>query len=309
MLPPELARPIDDLMKADLQVWRDGCFVWLLISTVVVGIGILCEGPEVWHQTIGVIRALERHTPPWIPLLASFGWLLIAAGVIGEGITEAMVSTADGNLQTFNDIVLAEAQTESAFALERAAHAEATARGFDAQIAESDAKAKSAEATAKKFESQIAEAQRLAAESAKEAESERLERIKLEAAVAPRRLSLDQQRRIADACRKFRGHLVMLESYSPDGESFSLGEQILASFRAAGIIVADSRAGMTVTGGFDFGVHVRGPESERGFASTLVDALSSIGNLKVFPVNDPGPKIGSMSLGGGQEIARNSVES
>ena len=200
MLPPELAGPIDELMKTDLQLWRDGCFAWLLISTAIVGIGILFEGPEVWHQTIGTFRQPGRNTPSWVTLLASFGCLLIAAGVIGEGITEAMVSKADGNLQTFNNIVLAEAQRESAFALERAAHAEATARGFDVQIAKSNAAAKSAEATAKGFEAQIAGAQRDAAESkketarlTKEAESERLARMKLQKQISPRRLTGQQK--------------------------------------------------------------------------------------------------------------------
>ena len=55
-----------------------------------------------------------------------------------------------------------------------------------------------------------------------------------------------------------------------------------------------------VTGQFDIGVHVRAPDKEYAFASTLANALSSIGKLKVFPVNDPEPRVGSVMSGGGQ---------
>jgi hypothetical protein len=75
----------------------------------------------------------------------------------------------------------------------RTAQAEATAKGFDLRISESDAKAKSAEATAKGFEAQIANAQRDAAASKKEAESERLARVELQRELEPRRLTGKQK--------------------------------------------------------------------------------------------------------------------
>jgi hypothetical protein len=240
--------------------------------------------------------SMDRSEYPrrdWVKKWSALGWVLIVLGVMGEGWFEAQVSKYDSALSNITDTVVAEAQKESA-------NAEATAKGFDARIAESDAKAKSAEATAKKFESQIAEAQRDAAESKKEAETERLERVKLEALVAPRSLSLDQQRRIADACRKFHGHGVLVKSYGTDGEGAALAEQIIAALRAADVVVADSRGTEIVAGEFDSGVHVRAPEVEHEFASTIAGALSSIGKLKVFPINDLEPRVGSGMSGGGQ---------
>jgi hypothetical protein len=135
----------------------------------------------------------------------------------------------------------------------------------------------------------------------KDAEGLKAENLKLEAIIAPRSLSLGQQRRIADACRKFHGHGVLVKSYGTDGEGFALAAQIIAALRAADVVVADSRAAEMTVGEFDTGVHVRAPDAEYEFASTLANALSSIGKLKVFPVNDPEPKVG---VSWGEEASR-----
>lgn len=138
------------------------------------------------------------------------------------------------------------------------------------------------------------------------AESERLERIKLEAIVAPRSLSLEQQRLIVASLHRFSGHSVRLSSYGLDGEGAALGAQIISALRSAGIVVEDSRASFISTGGFELGVHVRGPDADRDFISGLAGALSSIGKLQVF-VNGPsfraGATIGgSAAMGGGATI-------
>jgi hypothetical protein len=138
------------------------------------------------------------------------------------------------------------------------------------------------------------------------AEAERLERIKLEAAVAPRSLSLDQQRRIASACEKFRGHGVLVSSYGMDGEAAALAMQIISALRVAKIVVADARSSITVAGGFEDGVHVRGPDAEQDFISSLGTALSSMGKLKVS-VNDPQPRLGAAMGGGGQSFPPGTV--
>jgi hypothetical protein len=72
--------------------------------------------------------------------------------------------------------------------------------------------------------------------------------------------------------------------------------------RAADVIVADSTGAEIPAGGFDSGVHVRAPVKELDFATAIADALSTIGKLKVFPVNDPEPKAGAVMGGGGQSF-------
>ena len=52
-----------------------------------------------------------------------------------------------------------------------------------------------------------------------------------------------------------------------------------------------------VTGGFESGVHVRGPNAERDFIAALSGALSAIGGLRTF-ANDAPPRT-SMEMDGG----------
>jgi hypothetical protein len=310
----QAANALDLANRANLTHLRDWWFDGLLICTAVVGIGLLMEAPEIIHDMWGIskrksielkywltpsIDRRERHAQDWMKRLTAAGWVLIVLGVMGEGLSEGFVHKYDTALSILNDAIVSEAQKESA-------HAEATAKGFDAQIAKSNAAAKSAEATARGFEAQIAGAQRDASESKKEAEAERLERTKLEAAVAPRSLSLDQQKRIANACRAFQRHGVLIRSYGMDGEAAALGGQIIATLRAANLVVVDGRGSITVSGGFDTGVHIRGPATENWFADTLGQALSVIGDLKVA-VNDPEPSMGAIIGGGGQAFTPGSI--
>ncbi len=297
-----------ELLQAHLKGLRDWNFHWLLGCTFTVGLGLLIELPEIVHDECEIwgkksreLRywlspSIERKKYPkrdWVKHWSALGWVLIVLGVMGEGWFEAQVSKYDSALSNLTTAAVAEAQQKSA-------QAEAIAKGFDKQIAESNAKAASAEATAKGFEAQIADAQRDAATSEKEAESERLERTKLEAAVAPRSLSLEQQRQIRDVCRRFRGHNILVESYGIDGEAAALGTQIISLLQdGTGINVLDNRGRSFTAGGFDVGIHVRDPSGKDGdFASTLGEALSSIGKLNVH-VNDPFPKTTGAFFGGG----------
>src|SRR5229473_7170861 len=125
---PELLSHLDELIRADLQEMRDLYFLWLLIATGAVLLGILMEGPEVVLDLSDGFRRRRNsnlgtknaHHPLWVLILSSIGWFLIFSGVIGEGISEGLVSWADGSLQTFNDILLAGATDRAAKANERA---------------------------------------------------------------------------------------------------------------------------------------------------------------------------------------------
>jgi hypothetical protein len=203
---PLVGQAIGLATKANLQHWRDIYFDCLLACTGIVGLGLLMEVLEIKHDVLEAVGRKSRElkyrlalpidrreypeASPLAKVLSTVGWVLIVVGVTGEGVFEGFVSKYDAALSRVTDTVVAEAQRESA-------NAEATAKGFDAQIAESDAKAKSAEATAKQFEAQIAGAQRDAAESKKEAEAERLARVKLQEELQPRRLTDEQRKKFA----------------------------------------------------------------------------------------------------------------
>jgi hypothetical protein len=88
---------------ADLTATRDLYFSYLLWSSGAVAIGVALEGPEVIHEARKVLCHVKAETPAWITLVALIGWTLVVLGVLGEGISEALVSRADGNIQAFND--------------------------------------------------------------------------------------------------------------------------------------------------------------------------------------------------------------
>jgi hypothetical protein len=231
---PGVTQAIDEFIRADLQDCRDSYFWWLIFSSTAVAVGVVLEGPEVVYETVGVYRCRfrktgpeqqERRAPDWITLLALLGWILVASGVAGEGIAEGYVSWADGTVQTFNDIIAADARRQTAFALERAAGAYKRATEAEADTADAEASASLA-------------GQR-AAEANRAAEEERLARIKIEASVAWRRLTDDQIKAIGNSLIRFAGTSTGLEYNVGDSEADNFGRGISAALTLAHWGVSD----------------------------------------------------------------------
>jgi hypothetical protein len=296
--------------------------MWLLICTAAVAIGVILEESE----TIARWRWLLRVAPVWILVkqrlkrwvngLSRIGWVLIVIGVVGEGVCEGLVSTADRWLQEFSNISLVAAQRQADRANERASvnekeaamarataeSAKASVKGYDKQIADDQARIKTAEATVAlakasvrdavaklaTADARIAEAQRGAAEANRAAESERLERQRLEVLVAPRRLTRDQQKKIADRLKGFSGHSVTVSTYSNDGESIAIATEIIAALKTGGITVTDERGNSLSSGSWFTGMNIRGPASENSFIIALRAALYIEGNIDAG-INQPTP--------------------
>ena len=105
----------------------------------------------------------------------------------------------------------ANAEASLASAEQHAAEANAKAEGFRADIAEANASAAQAEA-------QVADAHRAAAEANRIAESERLARLQLEARLADRVITPNQQMRLAQAFAPLRGQTVdVVKSFVKNG--------------------------------------------------------------------------------------------
>jgi hypothetical protein len=216
MMPLDFVRALDELVRADLQAFRDLCFNWLLLSSGVVAFGVILEGPEVLHSVTSVFRHREDKTPRWVVSIALFGWILVALGVAGEGVAEGFVSKADGILETFNNILLTEAQVESGHAIERAAKADERA----------------------------SENEREAANLRKIAEQERLARIQVEGKVAWRRLSDTDKNVIGIHLRAFLRENARL-SYDSETEGESFAVDIALSLQKAKWNVSPPSRGFT----------------------------------------------------------------
>jgi hypothetical protein len=133
-------------------------------------------------------------------------------------------------------------------------------------------------ADAEAAKAQIAVAQARASEADQKAERERLERVKLEAIVAPRHLTDDEKKEIIAALRPFAGQRVVVTSWSLDGEAWIIGQEIGECLTAAGITPIDDRGKFSAIGGYRFGIEVGGNSPE--LISAIVAALRDDGKLQ-----------------------------
>lgn len=126
---------------------------------------------------------------------------------------------------------------------------------------------------------EIAHANERANLAAKAAEEERIERLRLEAEIAPRRLSRKQQEVIALALGRFRVCTVIVTSYAQDAESAVLAKQIIEALALAGLKPIDGTASLMQMGGFSMGIHVSGNNLQ--LKDAIKDSLSRVGQLAV----------------------------
>jgi hypothetical protein len=222
---------------------------------------------EYWEPVHEFIEEWRRPAAafPWRKVWGLAGGILVTVGVAGELGFTYKAYRVETNLRANSHQIELLLNQGTSGALQKAAEANARASAND-----------------------------LAAQQLK------ADNLRLEAIIAPRSLSLDQQKRIADACGKFAGHAVRVGSYGMDGEGTVLATQIMSALQSAHILLSDARGSTMVAGEFDVGIQIRDWQtSEVKFAACLVDALSRIGNLNVS-LNHPWPKLGAM-MGGGEK--------
>jgi hypothetical protein len=114
----------------------------------------------------------------------------------------------------------------------------------------------------------------------KDAEGERLARVKLEAEISPRRLSADQETAIAKALAGFKGKIVSVATYRNDPEAMILGIQIAEALGKAHI-TAQNRLGTFDPVGLPMFVNVvvDTNSSDKKLVCALASALKTQGKL------------------------------
>lgn len=251
-LPPETLRALDDAVRTDIHALRDTYFWWLVFSAVAVAVGVAVEAPEVIKDIREQFSRYRpsRKTEKAIVLVSAIGLLLVATGVAGEFVLEALVSKADTLAQSFESILLADAQRSAGDAIERAgnankeagfarldaSNANTLAKKYQAQIADSDARVKVAEAQVatamarsdeamaqvRTADARIAEAQRQAAEADRGTAEAKLELAKL---TTPRTLSKLQRDELIRALKSFPRTEFMI-GVNPIPEAINLATEI-----------------------------------------------------------------------------------
>jgi hypothetical protein len=140
---------------------------------------------------------------------------------------------------------------------------------------------------------EIAESNLKASEAIQTAEAERLERLKLEAQIAPRRLNLNQQHGLTAALMKFGGADISVSSYALDADSAAFGGQVLEAIKNASLVPIDQRMSQGALGSMALGVHITGTNA--ALVNMLLGTFNSFGIQAL--AGEPPPSSG-MSLGG-----------
>jgi hypothetical protein len=189
--------------------------VKLAIATGAVVFGLVVEywddARKAFFALVNCIRfrrlsdwnALDRHVRT-----AVIGGLFITIGVGAELRYEHVVNVLEGQLETENGLLFANLNDKASAADERSKQLQAdadTQRGITAGALQ---KAGEANATA---------------------EDERGKRVRLEAAINPRNLSLDQQRKLQVSCPARTGKKITVLTYVMDVEGAGIATQVASA--------------------------------------------------------------------------------
>ena len=246
---------------------------------------ILSDSPQKESEIDSLTRRIEHLTHAadfWNGLML---WGLIAAAVAAVWI---VLSTRLAVIRTKE---LGTAQGLLSDAKDRQLQIDLKSK--DIEIGNLKVRSDTAEKEIGSAKADTAKATQRAAEANKTAEEERIERLKLEAQIAPRRLTQEQMQSMANACILFQGRSVTIRSYALDAEGAILAKQLIAALQASGVHVQDATAASSPVGGFMLGIHVTGQDPT--LVRELRRILSDEGKLVVAPV-------GTEPVGGGWEM-------
>jgi len=308
---PDTLKGVDDLIRTGFEDFRGLWFTRLLASTALVVVGLLFEAPEIWHESVEAIRSLchscrpKRDIPAWMKLVGTLGWALIVVGVAGEFVADSFVSKADGFVQKFDEILLADAQRKTGAASERAAKAferaaqterEASQENERAARAEQQASTENARAAkaleaaeiarknAEGFQLQIAHANERAASANETAERERVARLQLEVRLADRTLTPAQQNMLVADLGPFSGTAIDVATFGDSSEVSGITQLIVGCLRRAGWTVhfAAAMPGQGTVKGILVGARADSDLATSRAAALLVSSLQKE-NLSTGP--------------------------
>lgn len=228
---------------------------------IAVGVGIVGElvvivreyldDLESWAR--GIVRPPDRPSFRlfWFDIFAT---VLVLAGVFGEAGASGKIASLNNDLRSNTSLLRAKSDQLLALATQEAGNAEERA----------------------------ANANRIAQE-------ERLATVQLEARVNPRRLTVDEQKAIGQACKDLylygTSKRIEIGSYGMDPEGATLADQIVAALGSAPLYMTGSIGTTFKAGVVDSGVFISAAPEDEKFADCLKSALTNIGKLTGVQVN------------------------
>ncbi len=138
-------------------------------------------------------------------------------------------------------------------------------------LRESGVRIAEAAESAAKANAQAAEIAKANIELQTKLEQERIERLRLEETVSPRRIKPEEKVSLIAEFRRFSGQTVSVVSYTMDAESVSLGLEVIESLKSAGVVVLEGLLTQQPMSGIAVGIHTVG--KDRALAHGLARAF------------------------------------
>jgi hypothetical protein len=186
---PGLISELDDRIRIDFQRLDERFFSLVAISAIVVAIGCAMEGPELFHELWP--EKFACFSGQWVKRVGLIGWFLVVLGVAAEGVFEIYDHHASGLLQTFDEVLLTEAQTNAGSAQLSALDAAAAAQKARKQSSDADTLAANAEKDIVSAKKHAAEAELRLADA-----TERT--LRLEQQLSWRTVTLEQKEKLKE---------------------------------------------------------------------------------------------------------------
>ncbi len=233
-----------------LKKTADRDFLWLLIATGLVAIGLLFEVGEVCQELKKWWKARGRKRS-WVPVISAVGFLLVTIGVVGEGIFEGKLGIADTSIRekdekTAQDAgdAAGKAQQSAQGAAADAVLAKSSADSANKEAGKAQQKAGDVAQQAEELNRKlVAATTRLEAVDAKRAELEK-SLVNLAVCNAPRIIPFwsigagSTPKTAADPLKPFAGRQVVIEFLPFDTETRRAASHIVGTLKNAGWNIA-----------------------------------------------------------------------
>lgn len=260
---PEIAKSLAPYVRWALGKFRHENEVFLDWCTGLVVVGVFLEVFEIVHELREKFGPFKIHRPDrkWIPVVGFVGWMLIVVGVAGELWFGHRVSIKNEELESLSNSLLGDAQLAATEAITQSRNSLSrnVALGIELQNAEVD----------------VANATKRAADANREADEERIERLKLEKQIAPRRLTSQQKSALSGTCARFPYRRVAVVSYMADTESLIFSSQILEALNCKlGSFSVDDQRSSELPAGVLFGMQIKG--TDESLVRALKEDLSPL---------------------------------
>lgn len=230
--------PLISLSKTATSTWLGLSEILLLLFGVLLVIGLIGEYRE--------------SLKPWVKVFEMF----VIIGVAGELLADGGIFALSRHLETIANGEIAVLTKQAADANDRAAEAEALAKGFEAQIATAGTDA---------------------AQAKQKAESERLARTQLENKMKPRHLTAEQQAKLASLLADTPCPISIYNS-NLDGESGDYADDFTAAFKAAKWQTwGPNRSRLTTEHGVEIGTLGAGGPAARLMLAKIQKAFAAVG--------------------------------